>query len=40
MTTELNPFIYDAPLPPDQVVDREPETELGAAVCTGPTVDA
>jgi hypothetical protein len=24
---DLNPFIYDDPLPPDQLVDREPETE-------------
>ncbi len=23
---ELNPFVYDDPLPPDQLVDREPET--------------
>ena len=31
--TELNPFIYDDPLPPDQLVDREQETEqlLGLA---------
>jgi hypothetical protein len=26
VTSELNPFIYDDPLPPDQLVDREPET--------------
>lgn len=26
MTGELNPFVYDDPLPPDQLVDREPET--------------
>jgi uncharacterized protein len=31
--TELNPFVYDDPLPPDQLVDREQETEqlLGLA---------
>ncbi len=27
MPTELNPFVYDDPLPPDDLVDREPETE-------------
>jgi uncharacterized protein len=27
MSGDLNPFIYDDPLPPDQLVDREPETE-------------
>jgi AAA+ ATPase superfamily predicted ATPase len=31
--SDLNPFVYDDPLPPDQLVDREPETEqlLGLA---------
>src|SRR4051794_4545257 len=27
MSPELNPFIYDDPLPPDELVDRETETE-------------
>ena len=27
MWIELNPFVYDDPLPPDELVDREPETE-------------
>ncbi len=27
MAAELNPFVYDDPLPPDELVDREPETE-------------
>jgi uncharacterized protein len=27
MGHELNPFVYDDPLPPDELVDREPETE-------------
>jgi hypothetical protein len=27
VATELNPFVYDDPLPPDELVDREPETE-------------
>jgi uncharacterized protein len=27
VTTDLNPFVYDDPLPPDQLVDREAETE-------------
>jgi uncharacterized protein len=27
MTEELNPFVYDDPLPPDQLIDREAETE-------------
>ncbi len=27
MNVELNPFIYDDPLPPQELVDREPETE-------------
>ena len=27
MSPELNPFVYDVPLPPDQLVDRMPETE-------------
>jgi uncharacterized protein len=27
MAPELNPFVYDDPLPPDQLVDREGETE-------------
>jgi hypothetical protein len=33
MATEFNPFVYDDPLPPGQLVDREPETEqlLGLA---------
>lgn len=33
MTGDFNPFVYDDPLPPDQLVDREPETEqlLGLA---------
>lgn len=26
IAAELNPFVYDAPLPPHQLVDREPET--------------
>ena len=33
MTDGLNPFVYDDPLPPDQLVDRELETKqlLGLA---------
>ncbi len=27
MEPKLNPFVYDDPLPPEQLVDREPETE-------------
>lgn len=27
MSIEFNPFVYDDPLPPDELVDREPETE-------------
>ncbi len=27
MPTDLNPFVYDDPLPPDELVDREPESE-------------
>lgn len=27
VTSKLNPFVYDDPLPPDQLVNREPETE-------------
>ena len=27
MEMDLNPFVYDDPLPPDDLVDREPETE-------------
>lgn len=27
MALALNPFVYDDPLPPDQLVDRQPETE-------------
>jgi uncharacterized protein len=27
VATDLNPFVYDDPLPPDELVDREPETE-------------
>ena len=27
MAIERNPFVYDDPLPPDQLVDREPETQ-------------
>ncbi len=27
MASDLNPFVYDDPLPPDELVDREPETE-------------
>jgi uncharacterized protein len=28
VVTELNPFVYDDPLPPDELVDRGPETDL------------
>jgi len=33
MEAPLNPFVYDAPLPPQELVDREPETDqlLGLA---------
>jgi hypothetical protein len=27
MAGDLNPFVYDDPLPPDELVDRDPETE-------------
>lgn len=27
MALEPNPFVYDDPLPPEELVDREPETE-------------
>jgi AAA+ ATPase superfamily predicted ATPase len=35
MTSDLNPFVYDDPLPPDQLVDREPETEQLLALAEG-----
>jgi hypothetical protein len=27
MAGQLNPFVYDDPLPPDELVDRDPETD-------------
>ncbi|HKP91685.1 MAG TPA: hypothetical protein VJT75_17085 [Thermoleophilaceae bacterium] len=33
--TQLNPFVYDVPLPPDQLVDREPETEQLVSLAEG-----
>jgi len=27
MAGDLNPFVYDDPLPPDELVDRDPETD-------------
>jgi uncharacterized protein len=35
MAGDLNPFVYDDPLPPDQLVDREPETEQLLALAEG-----
>lgn len=33
--TELNPFVYDDPLPPDQLVDRESETNQLLSLAEG-----
>ncbi len=35
VVSDLNPFVYDDPLPPDQLVDREPETEQLLALAEG-----
>ncbi len=35
MSDDLNPFVYDDPLPPDQLVDREPETEQLVGLAEG-----